>query len=51
MLKQSVIAVAVLFFLSTSAASVNAQSNHRFKVDGAHQFNCFTTIWRFSPTQ
>jgi hypothetical protein len=38
MLKQSVIAVAILFFLSTYVASVNAQSSHRFKVDVPFQF-------------
>jgi hypothetical protein len=38
MLKQSVIAVAILFFLGTSEASVNAQSSHRFKVDVPFQF-------------
>jgi len=39
MLKQSVIAVALFFFLSTSVASVNAQSSHRFKVEVPFQFD------------
>ena len=38
MLKQSVRAVAVLFSLITLAASVKAQSSHRFKVNVPFQF-------------
>ena len=38
MLKQSVRAVILFFSLITCLASVNAQSNHRFKVDVPFQF-------------
>jgi hypothetical protein len=38
MLKQSVRAVILFFALITCLASVNAQSNHRFKVDVPFQF-------------